>query len=112
MNLKHVLIGAIVLAVFLLGGLWLFLRQVPPSHTLSSFQQTCIEGQRRGISGNARPLDDATETRLLAFCDCVAEEVVSRLSQQDIAAIGLEQSSQAIDAKLAAIFARCRMRNP
>jgi hypothetical protein len=112
MNLKHVLIGAVVLAALLLGGLWLFLRQMPPSHTLTSFQQTCVEGQRRGISGDTRRLDDATETRLLAFCDCVAREVGSRLSQQEIAAVGLEQSSQPLDAKLEGIFALCQARNP
>ena len=112
MNLKHVLVGAIVLAACALGGLWLFLRQVPPSHTLDSFQRACVEGQRRGIAGDTRPLDDATEARLLAFCDCVAREVSGRLSQQDVAAIGLEQSSQALDAKLESIFALCRVNNP
>jgi hypothetical protein len=112
MNLKHVLVGAIVLAVALLGALWLFLRQVPPSGTLNSFQETCIEGQRRGISGDTRPLDDGTEARLLAYCDCVAKEVGNRLSQQDIADIGLERSSGALDAKLEEIFALCRVRNP
>jgi len=112
MNLKHLLVGAILLAACGLGGLWLFLRQVPPSSTMNSFQETCVQGQRRAISGDLRPLDDGTEARLLAFCDCVAEEVGSRLSQQDIAAIGLEQSSPALAAKLDAIFDRCRARNP
>jgi hypothetical protein len=112
MKLKHVLIGAIALAIAILGGLWLLLRQVPPSSSLDSFQQACIKGQRKGISGDTLPLDDATETRLLSFCDCVAKEVGSRLSQQDIAAIGLEQSSAAVDAKLKAIFALCRLQNP
>jgi hypothetical protein len=112
MNVKQVLIGAVVLAAFLLGGLWLFLRQVPPSHPLDSFQRACVEGQRRSIFGDTRPLDDSTEARLLAFCDCVAREVSGRLSQQDIAAIGLEQSSQALDTKLESIFALCRVNNP
>ena len=112
MKLKHVLIGAIVLAVAVLGGLWLFLCQVPPSSSLNSFQEACIKGQRKGISGDTLPLDDATEARLLSFCDCVAKEVGSRLSQRDIAAIGLEQRSPAVDAKLEAIFALCRLQNP
>jgi len=112
MNLKHVLIGAFVLAVCVLGGLWLFLRQVPPRSTLNSFQETCLEGQRRSISGDTRPLDDETEARLLTFCDCVAEEVGNRLSPQDIAAIGLEQSSKGLNAKLDTIFNLCRARNP
>jgi hypothetical protein len=111
MNPKHVLVGATVIAVALLGGLWLFLRQVPPSHTLNSFQETCIEGQRRSISGDSRPLDAETEARLLGYCDCVAREVGTRLTQHDIAAIGLQHSSQVIDAKLQAIFAQCRARN-
>ena len=112
MNLKHVVVGAIVLAVCILGGLWVFLRQVPPSETQSAFQQACIDGQRRGISGDTRPLDDPTEARMLAFCDCVATEVGSRLSPQDIAAIGLDQGSPALGAKLEAIFALCRLQNP
>ncbi|HET6161150.1 MAG TPA: hypothetical protein VFE34_22590 [Dongiaceae bacterium] len=112
MNLKHVLIGAIVLAACVLGGLWLFLRQVPPSSTLDSFQETCREGQRRGISGDTRPLDDETEARLLAFCGCVEHEVGNRLSQQEIAAVGLEQSGEEADVKLALILNLCRARNP
>ena len=112
MNRKHVLVGAIVLAACILVGLWLFLRQVPPSETQSAFQQACVEGQRRGISGETRPLDDPTEARILAFCDCVAREVDDRLSQEDIAAIGLDQQSQTLNAKLEAIFALCQLRNP
>jgi hypothetical protein len=112
MNLKHVLVGAVVVAVCLLGGLWLFLRQVPPSDTQGAFQQACVDGQRRSISGDTRPLDDPTEARMLAFCNCVATEVGSRLSQQDIAAIGLDQQSQALNVKLESIFALCRLRNP
>jgi hypothetical protein len=112
MNLKHALIGAVVLAACALGGLWLFLRQVPPQSTLSGFQETCVEGQRRAVSGDIRPLDDESEARALAFCDCVEREVGSRLSPQDIAAIGLEQSSKEADAKLTLILNLCRARNP
>ena len=112
MNRKHVLVGAIVLAACILVGLWLFLRQVPPSETQSAFQQACVEGQRRGISGETRPLDDQSEAQMLAFCDCVATEVGSRLSQQDIAAIGLDQGNRPLNAKLEAIFALCRLQNP
>ncbi len=112
MNLKHVLVGAAVLAVCILGGLWVFLRQVPPRETQSAFQQACIDGQRRSISGDTRPLDDPTEAQMLAFCDCVAKEVGNRMSQQDIAAIGLDQGNQELNDKLEAIFALCRLRNP
>jgi hypothetical protein len=112
MNVKYVLTGAVTLAVIVLGGWWLFLRQQPASSTLSAFQATCLETQRRGISGGTLPLDDETEGRLLGFCDCVAQEVGSRLSPQDIAAIGLEQSSKEVDAKVGAIIALCRARNP
>jgi hypothetical protein len=112
MNLKHVLVGATVLAVCILGGLWVFLRQVPPHESLGAFQHACIDGQRRSISGDTRPLDDPTEARMLAFCDCVATEVGGRLSQQDIAAIGLDQGNQALSEKLEAIFALCRLQNP
>ena len=112
MNLKHVLIGAVALAVCVLGGLWLFLRQVPPNSTLNSFQETCIEGQRRGISGDVRRLDDTTEARLLGFCTCVEREVGSKLSEQDIAAIGLERSSKDVNAKLRVILNLCRAENP
>jgi hypothetical protein len=112
MNLKHVLVGAVVLAVCILGGLWIFLRQVPPHESLGAFQQACSDGQRRGISGDTRPLDDQSETRILAFCDCVATEVGNRLSRQDIAAVGLDQQDQALSSKLEAIFTLCRLRNP
>jgi len=112
MKTRHVLIGAFVLAALLLGGLWLFLRQVPPREVVSGFQETCVQGQRRGISGDIRPLDDATEARLLAFCGCVETEVRNRLSDQDIAAIGLQQSSKDVDDKIQTILALCRTRNP
>ena len=112
MNLKHVLVGAVVLAVCILGGLWVFLRQVPPNESLSAFQQACIGGQRRSISGDTRPLDEQSEARMLAFCDCVATEVGSRLSQQDIAAVGLDQGNPALKANLEAISALCRLQHP
>jgi len=112
MRLKHILVGAVVLAVCVLGGLWLFLHQVPPSSKLSSFQETCIEGQRRGVSGDIRPLDDETEGKLLNFCSCVEHEVGGKLSAQDIAAIGLDQSSKEVDAKLGVILNLCRAQNP
>ena len=112
MTLKHVLVGAIAAAACILGVLWLFLRQVPPSSSLDGFQKTCVQGERRGISGDTHPLDDETEARMLNYCDCVAREVGNRLSPQDVAAIGLEQSSQALDAKLQAIFAMCRLAQP
>ena len=111
MSLKHVLIGALVLAIGLLGGLWLFLRQVAPKTTMNSFQETCIEGQRRGISGDVRPLDDDTEARLLNYCSCVEREVSSKLSGQDIAAIGLQQSTKDVNAKLGLILNLCRAQN-
>lgn len=112
MSLKHGLVGAIVLAACLLGGLWLFLRQVSPQESRSAFQQTCVDGQRRGISGDTHPLDDESEARMLAFCDCVAAEVGHRLSQQEVAAVGLDRQGPALNAKLDAIFALCRLRNP
>lgn len=112
MNPKHIFLGVFVLAACLLGGLWLFLRQVPPKATMSSFQETCIEGQRRGISGDVRPLDDETEARVLGFCTCVEQEVGRKLSEQELAAIGLERSSKEVDAKLGAILSLCRVQNP
>lgn len=108
---KHVIIGAVVVAACALGGLWLFLRHEPAQSTLGAFQTTCIEGQRRGISGDTLPLDEETEVRLLAYCDCVAREVTTRLSPQDIAAIGLEQNSQTVNGKLDVIFNLCRVGN-
>lgn len=111
MRLKYVLVGALVLAACVLGGLWLFLRQVPPKTTISSFQETCIEGQRRNIAGAVQPLDDETEARLLKFCTCVEREVGSRLSDQDIAAIGLQQGGKDVNAKLGVILNLCRAQN-
>ena len=112
MNLKHVLIGAVVLAICIIGGLWLFLRQVPPSNRMDSFQQACIEAQRRTVSGDVQRLDDESEARLLSYCDCVAKEVGKHLSQEEIAAIGLAQSGKDVEAKLKAVFALCRLHNP
>ena len=108
MRLKYILIGAVVVAVSLLGGLWLFLRSERPSASLDAFQQACVAGQRQGVSGATLPLDDETEGRLLAYCDCVAREVGARLSPQEVADIGLEQSNPTVRDKLAVIFDACR----
>ena len=116
MRLKYILTGAVVIAVCLLGGLWLFLRFERPSAALDAFQQACIAGQRQsitgsvtgGIAGGSLPLDDETEAKLLAYCDCVARAVGTRLSPQELADIGLEQSNPAVSSKLAAIFDACR----
>lgn len=112
MRLKYILTGAVVIAAALLGGLWLFLRSERPNSSLDAFQQACIAGQRQTISGSALPVDDETEAKLLAYCDCVAREVANRLSPQDVADIGLEQSQPDVHAKLNAIFDLCRAGNP
>ena len=114
MNLKHVLIGAVVFALCTLGGLWLFLRFEQPNASLDAFQQACTGGQRQGITGGAStlPLDDETEAKLLAYCDCAAREVATRLSSRELADIGLGQSSAEVHAKLSAIFEQCRAANP
>lgn len=112
MRLKYVLIGAVVIAAVLLGGLWLFLRFEQPNAALDAFQQACTGGQRQGIAGSTLPLDDETEAKLLAYCDCAAREVATRLSSQELADIGLGQSSAEVHAKLNAIFEQCRAANP
>jgi hypothetical protein len=115
MRLKYILIGAVVVAVSLLGGLWLFLRFEPPNAALDAFQQACIAGQRQnitgGITGATLPVDDETESKLLAYCDCVAREVGTRLSSQEIADIGLQQSNATVRNNLAVIFDTCRAAN-
>lgn len=109
-NLRHILVGAVILAILALGGLWLFLRHEPASEPLSAFQQSCIEGQRRAVTGETLPLDDESEAKILAYCTCVAEEIGRRLSGEELAALGLGQSSAAAGAKLDETIAYCRDR--
>jgi hypothetical protein len=106
MNLRHILIGAIVLAAVLLGGLWLFLRHEPAQVPLNAFQQSCMQGQR---SGNL-PLDAESEEKALAYCDCVAAQVSERLSARELADLGLGQAKSETGAKLDAAIAYCRDR--
>ena len=110
MNLRYTILGAIVIATALLGGLWLFLRHEPAAESLSAFQQTCIEGQRRAVTGQTLPLDDESEAKALAYCTCVAEEVEKQLSAQELADLGLGQPSAATGAKLDQVVAYCRDR--
>ena len=107
MNLRHTLLGAAILAALLLGGLWLFLRQQPAQESLNPFQQSCIEGQRRAATGQSLPLDDASEAKALAYCDCVAAEVGRRLSGDELAALGLDRAGTETDFKLTEITAYC-----
>ena len=106
MNLRHILLGAIVLAAVLLGGLWLFLRHEPAQVPLNAFQQSCMQGQR---SGNL-PLDAESEQKALAYCDCVAAEVTNRLSTQELADLGLGQAKPETSGKLDDAIAYCRDR--
>lgn len=110
MNLRHALVGVVILAILLLGGLWLFLRHEPASEPLSAFQQSCIEGQRRTATGQTLPLDEESEAKILAYCTCVAEEVGKRLSATELAGLGLGQPSQETGAKLDLVIAYCRDR--
>ena len=106
MNLRHTLIGAIVLAALILGGLWLFLRHEPVQVPLNAFQQSCMQGQRQG----ALPLDAESERKALAYCDCVAEEVAKRLGPQELADLGLGQAKPETAGKLDLAIAFCRDR--
>ena len=108
MNLRHILIGAIVLAALFLGGLWLFLRHEPAQVQLNAFQQSCMQGQR---GGGELPLDAESEAKALAYCDCVAAEVSRRLSVEELAALGLNQADSGIGEKLDLVVAYCRDRN-
>jgi hypothetical protein len=104
MNLRHILLGAIVLAALALGGLWLFLRHEPPQANFSAFQQSCMQGQR----GGALPLDAESEAKALAYCDCVAAEVAARLGPRELAELGLGKAQPETGAKLDAAIAYCR----
>jgi hypothetical protein len=106
MNLRHILLGAIVLAVVILGGLWLFLRHEPAQVPLNAFQQSCMQGQR---SGNL-PLDAESEAKALAYCDCVAAQVSERLSAQELADLGLGRMKPETGSKLDEAVAYCRDR--
>jgi hypothetical protein len=106
MNLRHILIGAIVLAALLLGGLWLFLRHEPVEVPLNAFQQSCMQGQRNG----QLPLDAESEEQALAYCNCVAAQVSERLSAQVLADLGLGQAKPETGGKLDAAIAYCRDR--
>ena len=110
MDARRILVGALVIAAALLGGLWLFLRHEPAAESLSAFQQTCIEGQRRAVTGQTLPLDDASEAKALGYCTCVAEEVAKRLSAVELADLGLGKPSAETGAKLDAVIAYCRDR--
>jgi len=110
MNLRHILLGAIVVAALALGGLWLFLRHEPAQMSLNAFQQSCIEGQRRGAVGEALPLDAESEAKALAYCDCVAAEVTRRLGAEELAALGFDQAGTEVGAKLDATLSYCRDR--
>ena len=106
MNLRHIFLGAVVLAAIILGGLWLFLRHEPAQVPLNAFQQSCMQGQRNG----PLPLDAASEEKALAYCNCVAAEVTTRLSAQELADLGLGQAKPETGAKLDAAIAYCRDR--
>jgi hypothetical protein len=110
MNLRNALMGALVLATLLLGGLWLFLRHESASESLSAFQQSCIDGQRRAVTGQTLPLDDESEGKILAYCTCVAEEAGQRLSATELAGIGLGRPTDETGAKLDLLIAYCRDR--
>ena len=106
MNLRHILLGAIVLAAAILGGLWLFLRHEPAQVPLNAFQQSCMQGQRNG----PLPMDAESEEKALAYCNCVAAEVTARLGPRELADLGLNQAKPETGAKLDAAIAYCRDR--
>lgn len=106
MSLRHILLGAIVLAAIILGGLWLFLRHEPAQVPLNAFQQSCTQGQR----GGNLPLDAESEAKALAYCDCVAAQVSERLSAQELADLGLGQAKPETGSKLDEALAYCRDR--
>ncbi|HWA48727.1 MAG TPA: hypothetical protein VG742_10660 [Dongiaceae bacterium] len=107
MNLRRrrTLFNTIILATVILGGLWLFLGQMP--HTQSARERKCVEQQRRVLSAayiRLREGDtwEAFEGRMLAYCACFAREISRQLSPEELAVLDREQSTPAIDAKVLA----------
>jgi hypothetical protein len=112
---RRTLFNAIILAVILVGGLWLFLSQMPL--TQSARERKCIEQQRRVLIAAYVQLREgdtweAFEARMLAYCACFAREVSRQLAPEELAILDGQQSTPAIDAKVLAVNKACRPAAP
>ena len=115
MRPRNILMGAGVLAVALLSGLWLFLQQIGIAP--DALQRKCIEEQRAVLRAAYVQLKEGVtweefEAEMLAHCDCFADEVGRQLTREELVAIGRDQSTPAIEAKLVAVAKQCRRETP
>lgn len=114
MNLRRGTLFNAIIVIFL-GGLWLFLDQMPL--TQSARERKCVEQQRRVLWAAYVQLREgdtweAFEERMLAYCACFAREVSRQLTPEELAILDRQQSTPAIDAKVLAINEECRPETP
>jgi hypothetical protein len=108
--MKRSVIGAGILAVCVLGGVWMFVQRSP--FTPSAFQRKCIDDQHAVLSVSyLRPREGVTqediEAEIVAYCACVAHEADRQFTAQELASISQKQTTPALDVKLVAIFNQC-----
>ncbi len=115
MRRRNILIGALILAVLLLGGAWLLVQPIPLSS--DARERKCVADQRRVLTFAYVQLEEGTtweqfEAEMLAYCECFARGVSQRLTPEELALLDRQQSTPAIEAKFANIFKACRTETP
>ncbi len=116
-RIRLVILGLILAAVLIVGGGYLYLRDLTGGGHESeavaaqraSFMASCKQQGRIANGGGALAMDDATEEALDRYCGCVADRLEQTLDPIEIGKIGDGSATPDILAKLERIVAACRV---
>jgi hypothetical protein len=104
--------------VLLLGAGYAYYRVMPvccapPIPTIApeaiqQFRNTCVKQARHANGGGDLVMDDETETKIGAYCGCIADSLAAKISPTEIAGIADGTANRETLQRLDAIVGDCR----
>jgi hypothetical protein len=109
---------ALSVLVLLLGAGYTYYRVMPdccapPMPTIApeaiqQFRNTCVKEARHANGGGDLVMDDQTEAKIGAYCGCVSDALMAKVSPTEIASIADGTASTETLQRLDAIVGNCR----
>jgi hypothetical protein len=100
--------------VLIVGAGYAYYSTLPPprpgiaAEAVQQFRNTCVKEARHANGGGDLVMDDATEARIGAYCGCVSDGLVAKVTPEQMAKIADSEVSDDLLKLLDAIVANCQ----